>query len=556
MPNAPFDLEDHLHVVCQTLDWLADVEAKGGSLADAMGEGASLFDDRAPTPRHILDAIEPARLPFFDHSNTETSNPQEIFACVAMCYPEWQAGMGWGGWEDNLFDGSGLRRALRAKGTADSGKSSCDVLIVALDEEAGYSSLLAYTAYREGYRAFAVSGEAQRKELASNRSIPNGLTVAAFVDVGLRFPDLNVIRDLETLLGGTILSGASQPRLCLATAGAADAFSNDAVNKANQEFIRAGGKDGKVAAVMHKPIGGIYAIRREGLSKLVPDAHRVADRKDDGSVGSRPHSAEGFRQCLAGRLLARSRRLLEQAREPLAALKAAVLSLDARALLRGSTETLQVESVILQHRAEVTAECLFAGVGRDMKARERLGEAIHQLKQAWRVKQAQNRRQRKRAACGSIILLADRLRFLYDSHGHYYSAARCLQVSRDYHRKLTYAYTHPAKYWLGFGWLFNLCQWYYEYLIGHLWVFALAVVVGTSLIYVVMASYPMCWHPSAPTSEFDRVMHAFKAFTTAGMRVEWVRPGWPTVTIAALALLGGVHWAFFISHLYARLARK
>lgn len=556
MPDAPFDLADHLHVVNQTMDWLADVEATGGSLSDAIGEGASLFDDDACPPRHILDAIEPARLPFFDHSNTETSNPQEIFACVAMCYPEWQAGMEWGGWEDNLFDGSGLRCALRAKGTADSGKSSCDALIVALDEEPGYSSLLAYTAYREGFRAYAVSGEAQRKELAANRDIPKDLRVAAFVDVGLRFPDSNVIRDLETLLGGTILSGDPQPTLCLATAGAADAFSNESVNEVNRKFIHDGRSDGTIAAVMHKPIGGIYAIRREGLRKLIPDALRAADRKDTASLASQPHSAEGFRQCLAGRLLARSRRLLEHAKEPLAAIKAAVLSLDARALLRGSTETLQVESILLQHQAEATAECLFAGVGRDMKARERLKEAIQQLKQAWRVKQAQNRRQRKRAACGSIILLADRLRSLYDSHGHYYSAARCLHVSRDYHRKLTYESMHPVNYWCGFGWLLNLCQWYYEYLISHLWVFALAVVVGTSLIYAVMASYPMWWHPSAPTSEFDRAMHAFKAFTTAGMRVEWVRPGWPTVAIAALALLGGVHWAFFISHLYARLARK
>jgi len=553
MSTQPFHLADHVHVVERALDWLDECDG-GGDLPEVLGT-SSVFCDEEESPQRSFQALKSSSLPFFDHSNTQLYTYAEVCACVAMCFPEWQAGMRWGGWGDNLFDASGLRRALRAKGIEGGNDTTHGGLIVALDEEPAYCSLLAYTAYRNGYRALAVCRDAQLDELRVKKgeARPKGLSVAGFVDIGLRFPDSNQLRSVPDVLENTILDDA-QVRVCAATAGASDAFSDKRINTANQAFVA---NQSRVVATIHKPIGGIYQIAREGLRMLFGEQARQPKSEPGRSqIKAPPHSADGMRQFLASRMIARGQRLLEGAKEPLVALKAAVLALDARALLRGGTETLQVESLLLQHQAEVTAECLFPGVGRDLNAKERLKEAAGQVKSAWRANDRANRRSRRRAAFSSIVLLADRLRSIYDRYGHYYSAGQCLNVSRDYHRKLRFQSMHPAKYWGCLGWAANVCQWYYEYLIGHLWVFALAVVAGTTLTYSVMAAYSIGHHPGAPTSELDRIMHAFKSFTTAGMRYEWVQPGWPAVAIAALALLGGVHWAFFISHLYARLARK
>ena len=113
-----------------------------------------------------------------------------------------------------LFDGDGLRQKLMTS----NGKLQDYVrkdIAVAIDEEASFTAINSYTAYRFGYRAFPITTGACADELLSGdwRRFPvsRGLkldegegwrpAVVAFEDVCLEFPDKNVGYSRQTEFG-------------------------------------------------------------------------------------------------------------------------------------------------------------------------------------------------------------------------------------------------------------------------------------------------------------------------------------------------------------------
>lgn len=115
-----------------------------------------------------------------------------------------------------LFDGDGLRSVLLER--AHTGKcdpahlnySRTDVAF-AIDEEASFAAMNAYTAYRFGYRAFPVTSRAAMDDLLKTRPIPHarGMNApreesrsVAFEDIYLEFPDaIKAYNDTEIAFG-------------------------------------------------------------------------------------------------------------------------------------------------------------------------------------------------------------------------------------------------------------------------------------------------------------------------------------------------------------------
>ncbi len=115
-----------------------------------------------------------------------------------------------------LFDGDGLRGLLmeRAHRGTDAPPpylyTRTDVGF-AIDEEANFSFINAYTAYRFGYRAFPISSKAGMGQLlgnedkkqiphASSRAADPNIHIVTFEDICLEFPDANkgeIARDLD-----------------------------------------------------------------------------------------------------------------------------------------------------------------------------------------------------------------------------------------------------------------------------------------------------------------------------------------------------------------------
>lgn len=139
------------------------------------------------------------------------------------------------------------------------------------------------------------------------------------------------------------------------------------------------------------------------------------------------HSANGRLLAIAVRLVARSDKLLAEARATTDAIHAALLALDAEEYLGHRNPTLSLEAISLKHQAEVKAECLFYGVAQSLQVKERLKELkrdVHSICRhyyPWR---------RRAVALTATLGVIGELVLLYREYNRFDEEMACLAETR------------------------------------------------------------------------------------------------------------------------------
>jgi len=315
----------------------------------------------------------------------------------------------------NLFDGSGIRNAIRGSLNHDPAKlikMRSHNIAVTIDDERQYSHLSGLVAYRFGYRCFPVDTFKLARELLGESGFLNGVIQLSIEDMNLRFPD-----NLSTPLSSAEDRLKEFPKLkgvkwlTLLTAAGAKKAKEHIVGR-RIEVVGAG--NDRDYRTVFKPIGGLN-VEEWGFNSLpftsqssqrtlgflnqpnsqslprwwaqvnkvlhLPQIVKWAlssgfESGSDGKDAARepnldakgidaPHSAPGRLVEVANVLLTRATflcKLSDETKSPLPAIRAAVLAMDAKELLSNKTPTTCVTAIGARHLAEILAECQFAGV--------------------------------------------------------------------------------------------------------------------------------------------------------------------------------------------------
>ena len=301
-----------------------------------------------------------------------------------------------------LFDGAGLRDWVRQR-SAGHADSKCDAkylarrtkTAIALDEETPYSHLHAYTAYRFGFRAAAVTSAKLADHLLGENST-SALPSLVFEDIYVNFADgesgMSWL-DLESKSG----KGRSTQWRRLEKAEhrifvtSGQRVPGDGLKWAsNAAYLSRQKAEGKPIETLTKPYAGIFRlwegselvrklrwpdptgkVRRGFAEDFIwpPPKESFTDEEHHG------HSSPGVLLVIAESLIERAEQLLEDGVHSVPnAVRGAVLANDALELLGGRTPTVAVEALRLKHHFEVLAECEFAGVEHHICMKERLDE--------------------------------------------------------------------------------------------------------------------------------------------------------------------------------------
>jgi hypothetical protein len=319
----------------------------------------------------------------------------------------------------NLFDGSGVRHMIRESIEDESLKPVCRTkLCIAVDDERQYSHFSGLVGYRHGYRCFAIDSFALAKFLLGSgkenesRVGPISLSIE---DLNLRFADRfdrEPLSDAQVRCREFVALGNVESLILLTAANAdkakmhLDGRTNDKPGQWHAKPLEGvhvrdwgfgllecdGSERQLVLGFEPRPYpvvdwpAWIRGLRRivprlaapscleRACMTLGPTGHAAkpegtaaktegdaAETEDD----NQHHSAPGRMVEVANVLLTRARALIQlsdEQRSPLPAIRASVLALDARELLRNRTPTTCLTAIELRHEAELHAEFHFAGV--------------------------------------------------------------------------------------------------------------------------------------------------------------------------------------------------
>ena len=478
-----------------------------------------------------------------------------------------------------LFDVAGLRDWVRqcAAGHAD---SKCDAkylarrtkTAIALDEETPYSHLHAYTAYRFGFRAAAVTSAKLADHLLGKNSTA-ALPSLVFEDIYVNFADGESGMSWLDLDSKSGKGRSTQWRRLekaehriFVTSG--QRVTGDGLKwTSNEAYIAQQKAAGKHIETLAKPYAGIFRLwEGSGLMRKLrwpdptgkvrrgvaedfiwpPPKESFTDEEHHG------HSSPGVLLVIAESLIERAEQLLEDGVHSVPkAVRGAVLANDALELLGGRTPTVAVEALRLKHHFEVLAECEFAGVEHHIHMKERLEEIRREVRA---ISYWFGREQQTTAALNSEMkILLDLVRLLreqaqFDEEQEVMRRVRCLQN--------TLWMREPS--WRQIFWPVLR---YFELLLSSFPRFLMVIggwIVILSLLYAAGHSSQWCsnvWYgmEDAITSFFSvggpinhssgEVLSAFQAGCRAG--------------VICLAVVSGfVHLGIFISHLYTLVSRK
>lgn len=289
-----------------------------------------------------------------------------------------------------LFDPGGLRQLVRChiRHPKDGSKGFMRVPVrprvaATIDDEEAYAFFNMYTAYRFGYRGYAVISYGIMNWLF--RKEPGPSVDLVFEDLALRFPDRPSKHRLMSLkYRDANLPGLKKVlyRIIITAGGPALEDDPDVTqeNEAYQEELRARHAcPGKKFKEMHKPLSGVFNLwaDSEMLNNLGDSGGKAPNfawpPREKNGVGS-PHGAPGRLLEVANHLLCRARQKLQTVAIVNEAVHGAVLAQDAHELLGNLTPTTALEAISVQHQLEATAECLFHGVAYNFDVDSRLDD--------------------------------------------------------------------------------------------------------------------------------------------------------------------------------------
>lgn len=461
----------------------------------------------------------------------------------------------------SLCDSTGLRNSIRK--TMDGGHEILGLPIraefaLAIDEERSYAWLHAYTAYRFGYRAHAVTTYAGMWWALSP---PNPQPSLVFEDYYLQFADehpagFSHLRERDKSFGAREgdpgrLGGI--PYRILITSGH-HRGQDEVARIDNPVYLRELRGLGKWNCELYKPLGGIF--------NLWGDSGLLRRLRDGGRVGLAPgfywpnvpaanetyHSTPGRLLAVSERLIGRAERLLPEVRSVPHAVRGSLLATDALELLGGKTPTTSLEALALKHHFEALAECQFVGTQQHMDVRARMKDIQREMRalSGWF---GSKRKQKAVAAWNAELSILNKLIDVYRTHNQF-DEEQMLQVrARALHRHLQFV-RYPA--------LFRpleILPWYVEKLVSSFPLFLAAIA-----LWVLILGGLYAW--ASGVSLNQGLADAFVSFIGIGPSGDetlwkpahgWSLPFW---LVAFTLLLGFVHLGIFISHLYSMISRK
>ncbi len=368
-----------------------------------------------------------------------------------------------GGTQAFLFDPSGLRSYVKEKinrslhngrlpdGKADTIPCQRKVLAAAIDEEPSYAFFHAYTAYRFGYRAHAVTLYDQFCDLF--QTTQNEIKLV-FEDIYLFFPDRPLelhLTDLEER--DNKFHGLRSPNLqhrILVTVGhkrAGKWRSNKAYLKTLKRCL------GIRWEVLYKPFAGIFDLwkrsgmwrRRSSLPMLAPGFTWPPDFSSTELDISGSHSTPGRLLMLAEHLLKRAEKLLRKAISVPDAIHAALLALEAKELIGCRTPTLALQAVALQHQSEIVAESMFYGIEYNLNVKDRFDDIEREVKA---ISQWFNAKSRVRSQLNARLTIIENLAKKFHDLNQFEEEQACLAEAR----KLRFTFWIRQRPWRYLAW--------------------------------------------------------------------------------------------------------
>ncbi len=453
-----------------------------------------------------------------------------------------------------LCDSTGLRNSIRTVMNSGPGglRFPCRTdFAVAIDEERSYAWFHAYTAYRFGYRAQAVTTYASMQWSLKAPNIPPTLV---FEDYFLQFGDVHPLGFSHLRVRDkSFRQLASVNSRIFVTSGHHQGQSDEA-RLDNPIYLHELRCRGKWNRELNKPVGGIFNLWKDsGLQYKLREGGRPGlapgfDSPKNSEESKTWHGTPGRLLTVADRLIARAERLRSEVQSVPQAIRGALIATDAMELLGGKTPTTHLQALALKHHFEVLAECQFVGTQQHMDVGARMKDIQREIValSGWF---GAKRQQRKAAAWNAELSILNKLIEVFRDNNQF-DEEQILQVrARQLHRKLRFknyrAVVKPLE----------IFPWYVEKLVASFPLFVMAIA-----LWVLVLGALFAW--ASGLSWNQALADAFISFVGIGPPSDdalW-KPsyGWNgSFWLVALALvLGFVHLGIFITHLYSIVSRK
>ncbi len=454
-----------------------------------------------------------------------------------------------------LFDPSGMRFWLKRLALNKIERTSFperaspvrDEIAASIDEEDAYVYMHSYLAYRMGYRCYPISCERIMKKVFSSEKggLSDTKVAMTFEDIFINFPDKSSDLHLSNLQArdNRFKKLKDVKKRIFVTVGHKYIDWYDR----NTEYLRELQAEGKTIKTVFKPSGGVYNLLRESglLNKYwqkQEDKRRNAAPKEE---NPEPHSAPGKLLEIAESLIGRSRKIFEETRSVQECIQGAVFSLEARDILNFKTPTTCLEAIVLRHKLEVKAECMFYGVEYNIDVRNRFKEIEGEINA---VSNWFHPKRRESSSLNAKMSIVTEIMRIFENYGQFDEQQECLVYLRKLNRKWYFSRKPQLKF-------LQFFRWYIETLVGSIRYFVVAI-----LLWPLLGGF-ISFNTNATFGEGKNIVgpyaHIVNSFSTFyGIQpVEFpISPGAKVITV--LLMTGGfIHLGIFISHLYTLITR-
>lgn len=500
------------------------------------------------------------------------------------------------------FDSSGLRAWVRQytnEGTLKNESLRLGIrskTCAAIDDEASFAHFHAYTAYRFGLRAEAITTwKLMKHRFGVDDGKPHGFWLL-LEDMSLKFADCKAGVKLHKL--GRLQQNATkaekkkdtrEDNLCklnstnplienseyrfLITSGQTDdqgkedlginkeylkqKYHVEALTKQRKEKYSKNSNEKLDEPVVLKPVSGMFDLwSKIGLMKESNGRGYVAEflpyRDGGASDKSGGHGAPGRLGLIASKLVKRATIINEHVLSVEDAVLGAVLATDALELIGCRAPTTAFDALSLKHQLEVIAECKFSGIEYNIEFKRRLIEIENDITFIFKKTDS------KQSVKDNVqMILLTRLVRIFREHGQFDEEQQCMRQVRKLNNSL----------WLNqqscLTWLICVVPLrYVELLLSSFftfvgWIVFWLILIGAGFMCFEFISSSYNWFLCGlqdSVSSFFSMGAPFRAdtFCKSDLKVSGLYALLSSFTI----FLGALHLGIFISYVYSLIARK